>query len=178
MIEDFGFVKVLEVPFHGDPEIENDDVFYVFFMEKYGILLELDTYNGSSVSGGSFYYQWEPKNIDESYLYVSNGGFEKVGDHLIWCGSHDCRENIISNILGLAENGKFMTPWISPRHFTSPKFVHWGDHHTHYSEPWDVGFKMYEKSLVTVGPERFNMLPEYVKNAIAIVYNNKGQIEP
>jgi hypothetical protein len=169
-VEAFGFEKVLEVPFHGDPEIKSDDKFYVFFHEKYGIILTFDTYNGRSVNSGNFYYEWIPNDIKETYLYTSTGGFDNVFDPKIWEGSHDCRENMISNILGLASGGKFVTPWVCKDHFTSPKFVHWGDHHTHFSEPWDTGYKMYQDACKNQGVERFNALPEHVKKAIEVGY--------
>ena len=175
-VENFGFVKVLEIPFHGDPELKADDKFYTFFHEKYGIILTFDTYSGSSVNGGNFFYEWIPSDTKNTHLYTSSGGFSSSTidpdpEHKkIWCGDHDCRENLISNIIGLASNGKFVTPWVCVDHFTSPKFVHWGDHHTRYSEPWDNGFKKYVSACKNQGAVRFNSLPEYVKNAIKSGY--------
>lgn len=175
-VKEFGFQKVLEVPFHGDPEVESDDKFYAFFHEKYGIILTFDTYGGRSVNGGNFYYEWVPNNLENTYLYTSTGGFSSSTNDpdpehkKIWCGSHDCRENMIPNIMMLAHVGKFVTPWVCKDHFSSPKFVHWGDHHTHYSEPWDVGYKMYQSARKNQGVERFNSLPEHVKKAIEVGY--------
>lgn len=175
-IEDFGFKKVLEVPFHGDPKVKHDDKFYAFFHETYGIILTFDTYGGTSINDGNFYYEWIPNDSKNSYLYTSTGGFNSsIGNpnlehKKIWCGSHDCRKNMISDILGLASAGKFVTPWVCTDHLSSPMFVHWGDHHTHYSEPWDVGFEMYQRACKNQGVERFNSLPEHVKKAIEIGY--------
>ena len=165
-IEKFGFKKVLEVPFECD---DNSDTFYVFFLEEYGILLEFDAYGGKSVNGGNFYYEWIPEN-DHAVIYTSTGGFHKVNEQNIWIGSHDCRDHPVSDILGLASAGKFVTPWVCTDHFTSPKFVHYGDHHTDINESWNAGYKKYKDACKNQGRERSEALPEYVKKSIEIGY--------
>jgi hypothetical protein len=163
-IEKFGFKKILEVPF----VCENyNEKFFVFFLEKYGILLEFDTHGGDRVNGGDFYYEWIP-NDRNALIYTSTGGYR--GD--IWIGSHDCREHPVSSIIGLVTHGKFVTPWVSPNHFSSPKFVHHGDHHTDIDESWSTGYEKYKSACKNQGRERFEALPEYVKKAIGVGYRS------
>jgi hypothetical protein len=161
-IEKSGFEKVLEIPFtvldmDDNPPMEMHDVFYAYFLRKYGI---------KSVNGGNFFYEWVPNNLENAYLYTSSGGYEKIDNQMIWVGEHDCRSNIIGYILGLAEHGAFVTPWKSKSAIFRPKFVHYGDHHTSYKEPWDVGYNMYKDACKNQGRERYNMLPDYVKVAM------------
>jgi hypothetical protein len=203
-IENFGFKKVLEIPFQ--VKIEPDhikDTFYVFFHENYGIVLTFDTYyNGGSVNGGNYYFEWEPKKQEDYFRdllvycfskyspeqadliseYVSqdpwympgcSGGVETVGSHKIWVGDHDCRDScgeITGRINYLAEQGTFLQKWISRSDIFRPKFVHWGDHQTHFSAPWDEGYKMYCDAVKNQGRDRYAMLPEKVKNAICVAY--------
>ena len=174
-LEEFGFKKVLEVPFKCANEPEHKgDAFYAFFLEKYGIILTFDTYgNGETVNGGNFFYEWLPEGNGWATL-TSSGGFEEVAGKRIWVGDHDCRWGAIRNIKRMAELGKFVTPWVSDSDVFRPRFVHWGDHHVNYNtETWDDGFARYNHACETVGKERYNALPDYVKKAIGIAYQGE-----
>ena len=171
-LESLGFVKVLEIQF----EVKDEDAplhketYYVYFYEKYGIVLTFDTYTGD-VNSGDLYYEWIPNNIDgKNYEVTSSGGYTKINDHYIWRGSHDCRRDIRSIINGLKSMGKFQTPWVCNDRITKPKFVHWGDHHTPIGSSWDEGYEKYCKACESQGKERYCVLPENVKVAIGVAY--------
>lgn len=206
-IKAFGFKKVLELPFQVKTEPDHIiDTFYVFFHEKYGIVLTFDTYfNGKGVNGGNYYFEWEPKKHEDyfkdllvycfskysperadlisEYVFQNpwslpgcSGGVETVGSRKIWVGDHDCRDScgeITGHIAYLAERGTFLQKWISSSNIFRPKFVHWGDHHTHYSAPWDEGYNLYCDALKNQGRDRYAMLPDTVKNAICVAYTKE-----
>lgn len=63
-VTDFGFETVYKESFFGMKFYHEDDVeerFYIMFHRKYSILLTWDTFRGHR-NGGSFYYNWSPKN--------------------------------------------------------------------------------------------------------------------
>lgn len=49
--------------------------FYVYFHPKLAILLKFDTYGGSSINGGHFYYNWSPNPNINRGNYTSSGTF-------------------------------------------------------------------------------------------------------
>jgi len=108
-VKRIGFEQALKVDFKG--EENRDEALYVFWNAKQGILLCFDTW-GDHVNGGSFYYNWIPKDRQVAYKYTHSGGFEKHNDGMVWIGRHDCRENLEENIKNLDRNGKFVVPWI------------------------------------------------------------------
>lgn len=175
-IESIGFRKVLDIPFvvenyMGGDEKHKGDVFYVFFHEQYGILLEFDTYSGwgkKNLNGGYLHYEWEPCiPIKDVWPLVSSGGFETIDGKTVWVGHADCRDNIESHISSLAKHGKFITPWIHKSNAFRPKFVHWGDHHCLDNTE---GFNMYQRACSVQGRQRYLMLPDNVRAAIEIAY--------
>ena len=176
VIERFGFKAALTIPFKGHFVLP--DNLYIYFLEKYGILLEFDTYD-EGVNGGNFYYEWIPHDFKrDHYKVTSTGGFEKIYHNpryadgtRVWVGQHDCRENIKEKIEGLAEKGTFITPWISDSNIIRPKFVHYMDHHIE-GGTWDEGYEKYKNAINNQGRDRYNMLPSKVKNAIGIAFGD------
>lgn len=109
VIEDFGFERVLYLPFHKDGV---DNALYVYWEPERGILLSFDSYNGDRVNGGRFYYNWIP-NETTSHRVTSNGGFYKIAENrFVWSGYHDCREAIRHHIKQLESAGSFVVPWL------------------------------------------------------------------
>lgn len=179
-IERFGFEKVLEVPFESEYWKQHDTL-YVYFHKKYGILLQFDTFGGKDVNGGNYYYQWRASKEwvlkDEKHKSagyhpcLSSGGY--IGDKyasrkiydMFWHGSGDCRSSMIYCIKELARDGEFITPWIKTDGVMSPTFIHYGDHDC-YDGKWDDGYQAYCDALKIQTPKRFDVLPEYVQNAI------------
>lgn len=76
-ITDFGFVKLYQEEFlakgWGDGEVIGERL-YIFWHEKYSILLSFDTFRGSR-NGGKMYYNWSPNDIYDRYSYTSSGSF-------------------------------------------------------------------------------------------------------
>lgn len=161
--ESCGFEKVFELPFVGDED--RTDTFYVYFHRRCGILLTFDTF-GDHINGGHYYYQWKPTNGVEHYPSLQSGGWREVDGEWIWEGYGDCREGMIWRINELSNQGTFITPWIKHAGIDKPNFVHYGDHHKESYISWDAGYEAYNKACKEKAPERMNMLPEYVKEAI------------
>lgn len=80
VITKFGFQQVYIEPFVCDNRKES---LYIFFHVELSILLSFDTFNGSSVNSGHFYYNWSP-NMDLRGRLTSTGGFffPKDGKHI------------------------------------------------------------------------------------------------
>jgi hypothetical protein len=148
IIEAEGFVKIIELPFFSESS-EKDESYFIYFNTEKGILLSFDTFSGRrSVNGGSFYYNWLPdKNNENWFRLTSSGGFTKD----VWVGCHDCREALRLNIRNLANNGKFVTPWVDEPFLW---LLHHGDTK---NEGYD-----YKK----INEQRIAMLPDFVKEAI------------
>jgi hypothetical protein len=161
--EQCGFDKVLELPFVGDED--RIDTFYVYFHKVGGILLIFDTF-GDHINSGHYYYQWKPKHGIENYPSLQNGGWKEIGGEWIWEGYGDCREGMIWAINELSHQGTFITPWVKHDGIFKPDFTHYGDHHKESMISWDAGYEAYKKACKEKAPERMNMLPEYVKEAI------------
>lgn len=159
-----GFEKVLEIPFVGHNE--RTDTFYVYFHTRLGILLTFDTIGGERLNGGHYYYQWRPAHGVDHYPSLQSGGWKEVDGEWIWAGFGDCREGMIWRINELANQGIFITPWIKHDGIFRPNFVHYGDHSKESDINWDEGYKAYCKACKEKAPERMNMLPDYVKEAI------------
>jgi hypothetical protein len=165
-IEQFGFRKVLDIPFMNDEGTKQEHM-YVYFHEQYGIILQFDTYGGNHVNGGNYYYQWMTNTGEAKQSYAfSSGGWSKIGDTYIWEGHGDCRDGMFENICNLSHEGKFVTPWIKTTGIFGPTFVHWMDHHS--DGTWDEGYKLYGEALKVKTPERFKMLPSEVQSAIKL----------
>jgi hypothetical protein len=162
--EQYGFEKVLELPFIGDED--RNEMFYVYFHKKYGILLTFDTFSGDHINGGHYYYQWKPALGLTSYTSLHSGGWKQINDEWIWEGYGDCREYMVADIHVLSGQGEFITPWIKHDGIFKPNFTHYGDHHKESLISWDAGYEAYKKASKEKAPERMNMLPDYVKEAI------------
>jgi hypothetical protein len=191
-VQDFGFEIVFKEDFVSD---NIDEQLYMLWHKDYSILLVFDTYHGHR-NGGHIYYNWSPnpdasKNITSSGGYRSfymdlstmtekpnpkkeprwkNGQkWEKflaiqkkwsIKDkeykakhnlRNVWSGDHDCREAIKFNISLLNDNGIFLKKWIDV------PFM-WLCHHGDKNSPLGHSDEVME--------ERFNKLPEYVKECI------------
>lgn len=76
IIGELGFRKVLEIPFRGQKKHHQGapgDTLYAFFRDNGGLLLTFDTYNGESVNGGKFAYNWrETKPIPAGVRVTSS----------------------------------------------------------------------------------------------------------
>jgi hypothetical protein len=166
-IEEFGFKRVLELPFISRLVRHADDIFYIYFHKRYGIFLQFDTFNGESINSGHYYYQWySPKDGHHSWnSSLSSGGYTDVDGRLIWSGYGDCRFDMIVKIFNLAKDGKFITPWVKTDKIMIPTFIHYGDHDVH-GKGWDASYKAYERALEIISPERYALLPKSVKDAI------------
>jgi hypothetical protein len=158
-LDEFGFEQVLDIPFI-DKDTVTQNHYYVYFYEKYGILLTFDTYGGDRVNGGLYYYQWSPHLHHPCF---SSGGWINVDVIPTWIGNGDCREGMFESIRELARDGVFVTPWVQAN-FCCPSFVHYMDYHS--DESWDKGYELYKKAADEQTAERFKILPENVQTAI------------
>jgi hypothetical protein len=167
-VESIGFEKVLQIPFIGHDK--HDENFFVYFHRKYGIVLAFDTFSGDHVNGGYYYYQWKSfvGFDDEKFTNdgLSSGGWREINGEWIWEGHGGCRENMDEDITMLLQHGTFITPWVKHDGIFKPTFVHYGDHYRKDDMSWDDGFELYKKACREKGPERMNMLPDYVQKAI------------
>lgn len=78
------------------------------------------------------------------------------GKRVVWCGNHDCREALITNIKALYENGIFLTKW---KECAFPWLTNYSDHKNgkrHY--PFT---DLYEKTKSII-----KTFPDFVKEAI------------
>jgi hypothetical protein len=78
-ITDFGFEQILKEDFQakGWGDDLTDNSLYIFWHKEYSILLKFDTFNGSGVNGGNFYYNWIP-NDRGGNAFTSSGGYETL----------------------------------------------------------------------------------------------------
>lgn len=150
VIKSLGFEQVLDFPFVGrswGDESPPSEHLYVFFDRKRGILLKFDTHGSERVNGGKFYYNWRPRNGTTSGV-ISSGHFSHE-DNAVWVGDHDCREGVKFHIQELERHGDFVTPWVDGS---------WLSWLSIYTDERD-DFK-------TTAPERLNLLPVWVLEAI------------
>jgi len=106
-----GFDPCLADTFYSQSS-EQMETYYVFWHPD-GILLAFDSWNGK-VNGGSFYYNWKPKDQDDpcsSWKILSSGSWEEFDDEWIWSGNHDCREALRLHLRELRQEGEFVCPW-------------------------------------------------------------------
>lgn len=77
-ITNFGFIKLYQEEFLAKGweagEVIGESL-YIFWHEKYSILLSFDTFRGSRNSG-KMYYNWSPSNLSSSHSCTESGGFE------------------------------------------------------------------------------------------------------
>jgi hypothetical protein len=150
-----GFRIVLELPFDGnvgDNHQTYNEMFYILFHDKYGILLTVETYGETSVNSSHSYYNWIPNDIENYHLYISSGGFNKNEEKNIWIGNHDGREGLLLNIRQLAENGTFLTPWVERPWLWLLNYV---EAHTNADDYKEINQKI------------LNLLPEDVRKLLA-----------
>ena len=154
-IEEIGFKKVLEVPFHcRHCDEERDDTFYIFW-HKDGLLLRMDTFNGNRNSA-DVYFNFEPNDQTkfwEGLDGVSSGGYEGEEGNLFFVGYIDAREAIKHNIQTIRTHGKFLNPW---RRQGFLWLLHYGD--THGKEYDEYDYK-------AINQERIAMLPKEIQEA-------------
>jgi hypothetical protein len=168
MLKVLGLKKFYRFRFFGSNEQEEN--FYVYFYKKYGIVLVFDTFSGDHVNGGHYYYQWKSfvafDNEEFNNDGLSSGGWKEINGEWIWEGHGDCREDMEEDITILLQRGTFITPWVKHDSIFVPTFVHYGDHLIKDDMNWDAGYELYKKACKEKGPERMNMLPVYVQEAI------------
>ena len=104
-IEEYGFKQVYHEAFFGRENQPED--FYIYWLERYSILLCFDSHYGKR-NGGKFYYNWKPLDAVHGYEFTSSGGYRDD----VWVGNHDCREALRHNIDQLAGNGEFLMQWV------------------------------------------------------------------
>jgi hypothetical protein len=158
VVRDEGFELALSVPFTGksyDGEPAPSETFYVFWHPKHGILLRFDTYGGSRISGGNFYYNIDfPDSRWPEGRVTSSGGFSDNGDGTFtFVGNHDCREGLRFHIRQLRKHGTFVNPW---RHRGFLWLCHYAD------ETGNVGSGEHRR----IADERIAMMPEHIRKAI------------
>jgi len=154
-IQEIGFKKVLELPFHivhcGK---ERDDTFYIFW-HKDGLVLCMDTYNGDRGSA-NIYFNYEPndqRKIGEGLDHVS-GGFNGEEGKYFFAGNIDVREGIKHHLETIRTHGKFLNPWKKQDFLW---FLHYGD--TNGKEYDGYDYK-------AINQERIAMLPKEIQEAI------------
>jgi len=75
-IEEFGFIKVYEKKYFSKDSYskkKRQEQHFIYFHYKFSILLNFYTYNKTSVSGGSFYYNWSPNDIKTRFNHTASG---------------------------------------------------------------------------------------------------------
>jgi hypothetical protein len=77
IVESIGFKTILTEKFYGSL-CSAEETLYIMWHDEYSILLKFDTFNGTHVNSGNFYYnvslnQDAPFGITSSGSYVSNG---------------------------------------------------------------------------------------------------------
>lgn len=148
IIGEYGFRKVLEIPFATG---ERQERFFVWFHAPFGLLLSFDTYQGDHVNGGKVRYNWRPSDeCQDRWKCTSSGHFRKDG---IWVGDHDCREALIFNLERLRKNGTFVSPWVEQPFMW---LLHHGD------------TKAQDYDHVAISKERLGMLPPDVQEVVCV----------
>lgn len=154
-IEEIGFKKVLEIPFHCcHCGTERDDTFYVFWHED-GILLRMDTYDGQRNSA-DIYFNYLPNDQNDLWKGTSgcSGGFSGEDNHLFFTGHRDAREAVKHNIQTMRAHGKFLKPWKKQGLLW---LLHYGD----------TNGKQYgEYDYEAIRNERIAMLPKEIQETI------------
>jgi hypothetical protein len=154
-IQEVGFKKVLELPFHTvHGGQERNDTFYIFW-HKDGLFLCMDTYNGDRNSA-NIYFNYEPndqRKIWEGLDYVS-GGFNGEEGKYFFAGNIDAREGIKHHLETIRTHGKFLNPWKKQDFLW---FLHYGD--TNGKEYDGYDYKV-------INQERIAMLPREIQEAI------------
>lgn len=172
IVEDEGFVKILEEDFMGHDAPEKCFV----YMHPAGILLFVDSYTWTGkenqVNSATLYYNWKPSNDETYYQSVRSGGFalclhgkieNRLDDALwnhpdaehIWIGSHDAREGFRHRLSLLRDNGTFVFPWVECPWIS---LIHYGE-----SGSGDVSLNS-QMSL-----SRFQRLPAIVQKQLVVV---------
>lgn len=80
VIKGFGFQEIYVEDF--TDKDGRDNKLFVLYHYELGILLEFDTFYGSGVNGGKFYYNWSPNVATETNSCTSSGGFYWRKDRL------------------------------------------------------------------------------------------------
>ncbi len=192
-VTEFGFEVVYEEDFVSDKHTENYELekFYILWHKEYSILLCFDTFHGNRNSGNYYYNyslikddkgltstggyvsmyldlatmkdkpnpekepRWDSHNQTwDEYMVLQKEWNERDKKYVeennltrVWSGSHDCREAIKNQIKLMAENGTFLKKWINKPHL----------YLSYYGDKKDISRE-----------ERFEKLPQYVKDCITI----------
>jgi hypothetical protein len=83
------------------------------------------------------------------------------GKRFVWSGGHDCREGIITTIMAMCENGKFLPVW---KECAFSWLTHYVDHRTPESRGYNLS------PLYEITKTRLKSMPESVKNCINNTY--------
>lgn len=152
-----GFRTVLTLPFTHE---NNTETFYVLYRNP-GVILHFDTYCGSSVNGGSFYYNWIPNEDNLKPNDVTSSGQWRKNDEdvWVWVGDHDCREALKHHMSRLETYGKFLNPW----QFKGHKHL---CHHADWRELSKLPIDALAKEANRRTRERWAMLPADVQAVI------------
>lgn len=148
IIENYGFERVLEIPFEGKSYCTGPapkEQFFVYWHPE-GLLLAFDTHQTTKVNGATVRYNWKPDG-ELDWKLISSGSFH--GDY--WVGDHDAREALIHHMDALKAEGKFLNPW------RKAPFM-WL---LHYMDSKVEGYD-YE----SINKERIAMLPKKIQEAI------------
>lgn len=139
---------------------------YIMWHPGYSILLSFDSYfNDTSVNSGNFYYAWKPNHYPSCYDFISSGIFRgKVGESMVWVGSHDCRKALCFNIETLAKKGEFLIQW--------PELPHlWLANYADYRIFDNLKDNQSGEYWHEVNRSYLERLPEYVQRAICFKPN-------
>ncbi len=130
MLRRLGFKKALEIPFEmpGHGSVRNEK-FFVFYQPKDAILCRFDTYLGSQVRDGSYYFNWK-RRIPEDEVYARlgtfNGHWSMHGRRNVLVGyDYIMRfDHVREMIAKFKKCGEFVFPWIEKPHV---RLIHYGD---------------------------------------------------
>jgi len=108
LVKDFGFSLIHEHPYKSRYD-KRDEIFQVYFYEKYGIILDITSYD-KRINSSTFYYNFKFK--DEKYYNITSSGHCYEKDTTIWIGNHDGREALKFHIEQILQCATFIVPWV------------------------------------------------------------------
>lgn len=112
ILRDIGFEEVKQYHFEGRDGYQ--EILYIFWDAKRGILLRFDTYKEDQVNSAKMYYNWLPHDETNAPWHIRGGG-HYVND--VWIGDKDAREALRHVIHKHEEYGSFVLPWVAGPRF-------------------------------------------------------------
>lgn len=151
---DLGFDVVYQES-HFVTRSQCEDTYYVHWHPD-GILMECDSYRGTSRNTARIYYSLAG-DVNVLWKVISSGHTAPDGDEWVLVGDHDVRECLRHKIGLLRDAGTFRSTWLeSPNLWMHP---YWEDE---LLGKWDYKSPVWEAARA----RRFEALPEHVQLAI------------